>query len=205
MNTKLNKVLYILTVSKAVVIGLLVVTSLTGTARAQTFDDRWQINFPLYLTAGSHYFTSGSTSGSLSTVSASVEAILTSHAHPYSVGFFADYSYSADGRSAAAVSAGGLVEYEINDWDTNAYLFASKSPGTPQLWLYAGRVRYRLAENHKFGIEVAGKLLDPQASKLMIGYYGTISRSLSVNVVAGAALNSGHDLAARMELVWQIH
>ena len=84
-------------------------------------------------------------------------------------------------------------------------MFASKSPGAPILWMYAGRVRYRVANSHKFGIEAVGTFRDPPASKLMFGYYGTISRSVSVNLVVGAALDSGHDRAARTELVWQIN
>jgi hypothetical protein len=185
-------------------LGLFWLALLAGTVRAASPDNQWQINVPLYLTAGSHYYTSGNASGAFNLVSASVEAILSSAARPYSAGLFVDYSYSTDSRHDGSVNAGALFEYEKNNWDTNTFVFASKSPGAPSLWLYAGRVRYQFAENHKFGIGLVGTLRDPEASTLLLGYYSTISRFVSLNFVVGTTLKSGSDRAARTELVWQI-
>ncbi len=39
----------------------------------------------------------------------------------------------------------------------------------------------------------------------MLGYYGTISRSLSVKFVVGAKFKSGQKRSARTELVWQFN
>ena len=192
------------TVARSVGLGLFWLTLLAANVRADSPHEGWQIDVPLYLTAGSHYYTSGNASGAFNFVTASVEAILSSPARPYSAGLFVDYSYSTDSRHDGSVNAGALFEYEKNNWDTNTFVFASKSPGAPSIWLYAGRVRYQFAENHKFGIGLVGTLRDPEASTLLLGYYSTISRFVSLKFVVGTTLKSGSDRAARTELVWQI-
>jgi len=184
--------------------GLLWLTLSASTARATATEDNWQLSVPVYLAAGSHYYTSSGTTGTFNSISAYVEAVLSSPARPYSVGMFVDYSYSSDRRNDGTVNAGGLIEYEFDNWDTNAYLFTNRSPGVPSIGLYAGRVRYEVVNNHKLGIELIGTLREPSASTLMFGYYGTISRSLSLNFVSGASLRSARHRAARIELVWQI-
>jgi hypothetical protein len=192
------------TVAGSVGFGLLWLTLLAANVRADLPHERWQINVPLYLTASSHYYTSGNASGAFNFVSASVEAILSSPARPFAAGLFVDYSYSTDSRHDGSVNAGALFEYEKNNWDTNTFVFTSKSPGAASLWLYAGRVRYKVAENHKFGIGLVGTFREPKASTLLLGYYSTISRFVSLNFVVGTTFNSGSDRAARTELVWRI-
>ena len=186
-------------------IALLWLTLAAGTAQAEAPDEPWHISTPFYLAAGAHYYSNGRSSGAFNTMTVYVEAVLSSRARPYSAGLFVDYSFSPDSREDGTVNAGGLLEYEIHNWDASAYAFNSKSQGDMSMWLYAGRIRRRIAENHKIGIEVVGLFRDPPASKVMIGYYGTISRSLSFNLAAGAALNSGHDRAVNAVLVWQIN
>lgn len=192
-------------VAGIVLLGAFWLILMAGAARAESLDPRWQVSVPLYLTAGAHYYTTGNATHTFNSMSAYVEAVLSSRARPYSAGLFVDYSHSVDDRHDGTISAGGLLEYEIQNWGANTYVFTSKSTGSPGLWLYAGRVRYKVRKNHKIGIELVGTFRDPQASSLMIGYYGKISRSVSVNLVAGATLNSGRDRSARTELVWQIN
>jgi hypothetical protein len=67
------------------------------------------------------------------------------------------------------------------------------------------RVRYRVADRHKLGIEAIGTFQDPGETTLMLGYYGTISRAVSVKFVAGAKINAGQERTAHTELVWRIN
>jgi hypothetical protein len=172
--------------------------------RAETFDEEWTISVPVYLAAGSHYYNDSNGTGTVNSLSIYAEAVLSHKVRPCSVGLFADYSHASEGSQDGTVNAGVLVEYEAISWDWNAYLFASKTPDAPGLLLFAGRVRYEFADKHKFGVEVVGPLRDPSTSALMIGYYASISRSVSINFAAGAALNSGRNRKVRIALIWQI-
>ncbi len=39
----------------------------------------------------------------------------------------------------------------------------------------------------------------------MVGYYGTISRTVSFKFVVGAKINAGQEQVVRTELVWRIN
>jgi hypothetical protein len=83
-------------------------------------------------------------------------------------------------------------------------VFVNQSPRTDKTWLYAGRLRYYVAENHKLGIEAYGQFGNAHSPQLMLGYYGDISDSVSLNLALGPLTSSGPDLSARLELVWQV-
>jgi hypothetical protein len=162
------------------------------------------MSVPVYLAAGTHYYTSGDGTGTVNFLSIYVEALLSSSASSYSAGLFADYSHASESGADGTTNAGALMKYEANNWDSNAYLFTSKNAGKPSLWAYAGSARYQFAQNHKVGIEVVGTFRDPPASAFMIGYYAKVSPSLSFSFATGTALNSGRNRTARIVLVWQI-
>ena len=67
-----------------------------------------------------------------------------------------------------------------------------------------GLFRYR-ADRHRLGIEVTGLFEDPDESTLMLGYYGTISRTVSFRFVVDAKINAGQEQVVRTELVWRIN
>ena len=186
-------------------IALLGVIATAGNAHADSVDSRWQVSFPIYLSAGAYYQSDGETTDTFQAVAGSAEVLFSSQAHPYSVGLFVGQVYSPDGRQNGAIFAGGLFEHQLRAWDTTASLFNFDSRGASGLWKYFGRVRYRFVARHKLGIEVVGSLRDPAASNLMIGYYGTISESFSVKLVVGSRLNAGRNRVARTELVWQFN
>ena len=97
-----------------------------------------------------------------------------------------------------------MAKYSATRWDHSLYTFLSKSPAAVDRWAYFARTRYRVGERHKIGIEAMGLLRTPPSSRLMLGYYGSLTPSLSANVAAGAGLGSGADRAARVELVWRV-
>ncbi len=186
-------------------LGLIWLGAFAANAPAIAADDGWRVSVPLYLTAGSYFHSNGVSTDTYQGVVASAEIVLSSPAHPYTTGVFVAQFFSDDRRQDGTVLAGGLFEHEIRNWDSSLYVFNYDAPDAKPLWEFAGRVRYRFAARHKLGVEVVGPFRDSSTSNVMLGYYGTISRSLSVNVVAGTDLKSGQQRVARTELVWQFN
>ena len=174
-------------------------------ASAESADSDWQLSVPLYLQGGAYFRQEGDASVSYEVLAANLELLLSSPIRPYSVGLFINQRISPDSRYSGALNLGGFLEYRADRWDTSTYLFRNQSRGAPGLWVFGEQLRYQFADGHKLGIEVIGTFKDPGASTLMFGYYGTISRTVSVNFVAGAKINAGQERVARTELVWRIH
>lgn len=188
---------------KRKLLGLLWLAALT--ANSQAADDGWRVSVPLYLAAGAYYHSDGVSADTHQAVIASAEMVLSSPAHPYSAGFFVGHLYSGDRSQKGAALAGGLFKHQLRNWDTSVYIVNYDAPDASQRWKFASRVRYRFAARHKLGVEIVGPFRDPSAPNVMLGYYGTISRSLSVKVVAGSKFKSGQKRVARTELVWQFN
>jgi len=186
-------------------LALLGVIATTAHARADSAASRWQVSFPVYLSAGAYYQSDGETIDTFQAVTGSAEVLFSSQARPYSVGLFVGQVYSPYSRQNGAIFAGGSYEHQLRGWDTTASLFNYDARDAKANWKYFGRVRYRFATRHKLGVEVVGPLRDPSASNLMVGYYGTITASFSVNFVVGSKFKSGQKRIARTELVWQFN
>ena len=174
-------------------------------ASAETADRGWQVDVPLYVKGGAYFQQKGDAIVTHEALAANLELLLSSPIRPYSFGLFFNSRISPDNRHSGAVNLGGFFEFRADRWDTSTYLFRNQSRGAPGLWVFGEQLRYQFADGHKLGIEVIGTFEDPGASTLMFGYYGTISRTVSVNFVAGAKINAGQERVARTELVWRIH
>ena len=186
-------------------LGLFWLAVMTASAPAAAADDGWRVSVPLYLVAGTYYHSNGVSADTYQGVVASAEIVLSSPIHPYSAGVFVAQFLSADRNYDRTSLAGGLFEHGIRNWDSSLYLVNYDAPDASPLWKFAGRVRYRFAARHKLGVEIVGAFRDPSASTVMLGYYGTISRSLSIKLVAGSKFKSGQKRSARTELVWQFN
>ncbi len=185
-------------------IALLWVTWLCADVHADSADERWQVSVPLYVAASASYQKKGEATVAYDSLIASVEVELTSQARPYSAGLFLDYVISPDSRYDETVSVGGWLEYRFYKWDTTTYLAYDMAPGAPGEWLYAGQIRYKFTQRHKLGIEAFGSFEESASPKLMIAYYGTISRTISVKFVADMNPDADQQRVVRTELVWQI-
>ncbi len=188
------------------ILGALLLLSLADSqARADAPDDGWQLSIPLYLSAGAYIISSNSGSDSFNSLNGSAELLLSSPRQPVSAALFVDYHYSPDEQYNGIFNTGGYAKYQGIRWDITAALFNHDGPASSDLWAYAGRVRYRFAENHKVGIEILAALRDASSPNLAFGYYGDISDSLSIKITAGANFKTGSKRAARTELVWQFN
>ncbi len=174
-------------------------------ALAESTDSHWQFSVPLYMKGAAVYQQNGDASTSFEALATTLELLFSSPIRPYSVGLFFNSRISPDSRYNGALNLGGFLEYRADRWDSSTYLFRNQSRGAPGLWVFGEQLRYQVADRHKLGIEAFGPLADPAESTLMLGYYGKISRTISVNFVVGAKINAGQERVARTELVWRIH
>lgn len=172
---------------------------------AQSLDTGWRAETELYLTGMTNYQKNSGTSASIDNLAATAELLFLSDARPWYVSLFANYKFSTDSRYLNNINLGALLKYEWHKWDATTYVFVNQSSETPDTWFHAGRLRYRVAENHKLGVETTVPFKDPSSLELMLVYYGEISDSLSLNLAAGPGMGEVPDFNARLELTWQIH
>jgi len=151
-----------------------------------------------------NYRRGNDASASYDTIATTAELTFYSDARPYYGGLFVDYRYSSSTRYDDNLNLGAYFRYNLPDWDTTTWLFASQHSGSSATWLYATRLRYRVAESYKLGLEAMAPVNDAGAPNLMLGWYGSVSDSLSLNILAGADTGGSTDFAARVELSWQI-
>lgn len=138
------------------------------------------------------------------TIAATAELTIYSATRPYYGGLFVDYRYSSSSQFDDNLNLGGYFRYNRSRWDTTAWLFVNQSPVNSETWFYATRLRYRVSENYKLGIEAIAPVNHVSDADLMLGYYGSVTDSLSLKILAGAPTNGTTELAARIELSWQI-
>lgn len=180
-------------------------TAIAGIASADLLDSGAQMRPELHLTGMTKYYSRNDQSTSYDTIAATVEMTYYPEARSYWGGLFADYRYSSTNRFDDNLNLGAYFRYNLRRWDTTTWLFVNQAPHNSDTWMYASRLRYRMSENHKLGIEAMAPIRQADALDLMLGYYRSISDSLSLNVLAGTSVEGGPNLAARIELSWQIH
>ena len=160
----------------------------------------WQTQTEFYLKGiNSHHHSAHATSKN-STVAGTAIVKFVSCEQPYHTGLIADYSVSGD-----VLNLGGFFRYNWRAWDATTWLSSYQSRDNAPSWMYAGRLRMRVADNHKLGMETFGSFHDPAVRSYALGYYATLSRSLSLNVLADPGFSNNTNVAVRMELLWQIH
>lgn len=165
----------------------------------------WQFALPVFVTVGTHVQQTAGTTARFDTLATFVELRLWSPCRSWSMSMFADYRITSHSRIADTLKKGLLFRHSSNDWDTLAAVFRSDPRGKPGAWGYAGRIRYRLAGNHKIGVESFGNHRRLDTAYLMLGYYGGLSPDLSVQFVAGSNVEDRRDKVARLEVVWQLN
>jgi hypothetical protein len=172
-----------------------------GLARADGVD----IATDVYIGAISNYYRSAGDSTGFDTFYVTAELNVYPSMKPYHAGLFIDYRNSSSDRLNDNVNLGGYFRFDLSRWDATTWLFVNRSPDEAGTWVYATRIRYRLTDSYKIGIEALAPLEQADKPKLMGGLYGSLSESLSFRALAGAGVRNGPDFAARLELLWQVH
>ena len=164
----------------------------------------WAPRAQIYLTGITQVRKAHGSSDRQQSVLAAAELKFRSETRNWTTSIFAEYRYITDDQEDGVVNLGGSVKHQFGNWDTAVYLFAEKRSGPAESWVYAGRVRYRLSNRHKVGVQSAGAFNASKSPHIAFGYYGSLSESVSLNIIADPGINGVVDFAARMELVWQI-
>lgn len=186
-------------------VALLWASGYSSTATAESINSDWRLTPGITLTGISTYQRQSGLSTDFTTLAIQAEFTFKSDTRRYYTSLFVDYRISSDTGHTDNINLGGYLNYNWRRWDATSYLWTSKSPGGEYIWLSAGRLRYRLLENHKFGIEAVAAIDHPKSPEIVLGYYGTISESLTLNIFAGSGVNTGPDFATKIELAWTVH
>jgi len=175
-----------------------------GQARAECGSGRWRV-LPEFSVAGiSDYAGHDGAATSFSTLSAMAELTLRCAGRPYHGGAFFNYRSSSNPAVDDNVNIGGYFRYNWSRWDATTWVFVNRAPQRPDAWLYATRLRYRIAGEHKVGVETMAPFDDAGAPMVMGGYYGSVTDALSVKLLAGRQVGGSVDTAVRLGLSWQI-
>jgi hypothetical protein len=158
----------------------------------------------IYLSGISNYYRDEGDSAGFDTFAVTAEINLYPAGKPFYGGLLVDYRDSTSDRVNDNFNVGGYFRYNFSRWDTTTWLFTNYSPGNKSTWVYATRLRYRMTDTFKLGVEALAPFEHADKPKIMGGLYGSFSKTLSYRVLAGAGINSGPDFASRIELVWQV-
>jgi hypothetical protein len=173
-------------------------------AQAEDTIGRTVIRPELHVAGISNYENRNGVSDSYGIATVTAELSIYPHARPYYGGLFLDQRYFIDGWSSGGTNLGGYFRYNLSRWDATSWLFVNQSPGNAHSWLYAARLRYRVVDNHKLGVEAVAPVDDAFSPMLMFGYYGSLADTLSVKFQLGADTHGNLKRAARVEIGWQI-
>lgn len=188
----------------AACLALVAALTISGRAGAEAASHDWQARADIHLTGIANYYRRDDDSTNFHAVAATAELRIFSTMRPFSGGAFADYRVSSRSRFDRSLNLGAYARYNLANWDVTGWLFMNRAPGGADTWLHAVRLRYRVMEGAKLGIEATAPLEDARAANVMLGYYLSPAGPLSVKVLAGTKLNGDVDAVARIELGWQI-
>lgn len=190
---------------RAALAAAILAAALSGPACAGDADTGWGIRPEFHLAGITNHVERDGGSSSYDTLAATLEFTLHSDKRPYWGGPFVDYRASSDERHDDQRNIGAYFRYNWPRWDATGWLFVNRSGGGSHTWLYATRLRYRVAGSHKLGIEAMAPLEEPGSPMLMGGYYGMLSDSVSVKLLGGTKVAGAVDFSARIELVWNVY
>lgn len=190
---------------RAAVAAAILAAALSGPACAGDADTGWSIRPEFHLAGITNHVEHDGGSSSYDTLAATLEFTLHSDKRPYWGGPFVDYRASSDERHDDQRNIGAYFRYNWPRWDATGWLFVNRAGGGSHTWLYATRLRYRVAGSHKLGIEAMAPLEQPGSPMLMGGYYGMLSDSVSVKLLGGTKVDGAVDFSARIELVWNVY
>jgi hypothetical protein len=121
---------------------------------------------------------------------------------PYSAGLVLEYSFVDDGRDTLLL--GGMFTHRRGKWAAAASPFYKGTPRTRTgQWYGWGSLRRQVTKRHSLGVEVLRPIGTDKPAKWLLGYSGTISESVSLNLAVGSELGDGADRVVRGSVVWR--
>ncbi|MDX1517306.1 MAG: hypothetical protein R3288_10725 [Woeseiaceae bacterium] len=191
--------------TRLIVAGLLLSSSCAVPASAAPDIAPWRAELPVYLTAILHYRGTDDSHDSRAIASILAELRLRHADRPWSIGPVVEVHRNVTGRDDTAVGAGIIFRHAHEHWDTTALVFRHMPLHAPDAWNYAARLRYRVSPTGKLGAEVYGAVDSMESSDLMVGWYGDITRTLSIRLLAGTTIDRSDARLARIDVVLQLN
>jgi drug/metabolite transporter (DMT)-like permease len=164
----------------------------------------WRFDLPVYLSANAFTQRADGDWDTFSTLAASAEFEFAQRRGPWLASLFAEYHGSADERVDGTIFSGLLAGYRRGDLDATVWWFSSHFPGASSRQTGMARIRHRLPNGHKFGVEYLCYREDWARGELKLGYYANFGSSMSVKVLAGARTGDSPEPLARLELSWRV-
>lgn len=187
-----------------VITGLLTVSA-PSPAIAASSSTQWHAELPVYLTATMHYRSADSSHSWRTIASILAELRLRRGARAWSIGPVVEIHRTVNGQNDAAVASGVILRHEHGRWDTTALVFRNMTRHAPDSWNYGARLRFQVTSTGKIGTEAYGEIDDMGASRLWFGYYGDLSRTLSLRLLAGTHVGHPQVRLLRMDVVLQVN
>ena len=183
--------------------GLLMLVGLSGISGARAANADWRISMPVSISGGAYLQKNDAQSTTVDGIYSFAELRLSSNIRNYSLGVFYDYFASSVDSADGAQNLGVVHRFRVNSWDAANYVYGHKPTRGRRQWGFANRVRYRIVDNHKIGVEALGLFKNAEDPKVMLGYYGDISKTLSVKLAVGTALSDAAPKFAQIEFSWE--
>lgn len=165
----------------------------------------WQLEFPVSVTSGTYHRATAAGSTRLDAIWASAGVELAARRGPWQAALFADRWFSRERPIDGTIISGAKVSLDAGRADWLAVVMNNRPRNGADTWNWAGRMRYRVAPRHKFGVEMFGDPGRPDRTRLSLGYWGRITTDLSATLVYGADIHDLHDRSARIEFSWRIN
>ena len=164
---------------------------------------RWQAETVFRLTARTDY---AGTQGHVTrrrAVVGSAHLRFTSPARPISAGLLIERRLVDEQPDTLLVA--GQFTYKAPKWTATASPFYKRTEhrGAGD-WNYWASGRRHIASRHGLGVELFGDLGTGRAERWTLGYYGTITSTVSVSVVVGSGFDSGPDWVAGAAMTWRL-
>lgn len=126
-----------------------------------------------------------------------------SRARPISAGLMIEHRFVDEQPDTLLVA--GVFTYKIPKWTATASPFYKRTEHRDAGdWDYWASARRHISSRNALGAELFGTLDTGRAEQWMLGYYGTITETLSVSVLAGSGFDSGPDWVARAAVTWRL-
>jgi drug/metabolite transporter (DMT)-like permease len=162
-----------------------------------------ELSTPFYVSANTFSSRPNSDWDTFATLAATGELEFVSTNRDRVMSLFAEYHFSDDKRVDGTTFAGISAGYQLSRWDARAYWFAARFPGSASEPGFKLRVRHRLRDGHKLGVEYLADTAKPRGGELKLGYYGSLRPNLSMKLLFGADLGRSGTPLAHLEISWQ--
>jgi len=166
--------------------------------------DVWRADPGLSVSVTTNYVSHDGRSASFQALAATLGVSFEAPHSPWDGGLFASYQASLQEQADGMRSVGAYVNLDRGRWRATHWLVAVGAKGGPERWLAGSGIRYEFLRGDKLGLELMTPTDEIGGLRVALAYCGSISKYLSMNVIAGAGTDGSVDLTANLEWSWDM-